>query len=188
MSNSIFIAASIDGYIADSGNGLSFLDSVPNNENDDLGYNDFIDTIDCIVMGRNTYDVVIGFGIEWPYTVPVFVLSNNLKSVSEQLQDKVEILHGDVEEVVNSLHKMGYERLYVDGKDVIRQFLERDMIDDMTITTIPILLGEGIPLFTPMRESKMFSLVNTKVYINDLVASHFHRERDRDLDKKNNTE
>ncbi|MFT5699927.1 MAG: dihydrofolate reductase [Desulforhopalus sp.] len=92
MKNIVFIGTSLDGYIADKDGGLDFLSSVPNPDHDALGFPEFIDSIDALLMGRKTYETVLGFGGQWPYTKSVFVLSNTLTSLPEHLQDKVELV------------------------------------------------------------------------------------------------
>ena len=82
MSNTVFIATSLDGYIADKDGGLDWLNSIPNPDNLDMGWVNFIDRIDALVMGRRTFDKVCSFNCEWPYCKPVFVLSNSLESIS----------------------------------------------------------------------------------------------------------
>ena len=82
MSNTVFIATSLDGYIADKDGGLDWLNSIPNPDNLDMGWVNFIDRIDALVMGRRTFDKVCSFNCEWPYSKPVFVLSNSLESIS----------------------------------------------------------------------------------------------------------
>jgi dihydrofolate reductase len=89
MSNIVFIATSLDGYIADKNDGLDWLDSIPNPENMDMGYVDLIDRIDALVMGRITFEKVCGFNCEWPYSKPVFVLSNSMKLIPEGYEKKL---------------------------------------------------------------------------------------------------
>ena len=89
MSNIVFIATSLDGYIADKEGGLDWLHSVPNPDNHDMGFSAIMERVDALVMGRNTLDVVLGFGGEWPYSKPVFVLSNTMDKVPEGYEDKV---------------------------------------------------------------------------------------------------
>ena len=88
--NTVYIATSLDGYIADRDGKLDWLESIPNPDGNDFGYSDFMENIDALVMGRNTYEVVLGFDIPWPYTKPVFVLSNFLESIPDELQEKVQ--------------------------------------------------------------------------------------------------
>jgi len=175
MKISVFIATSLDGYIADKEGNIDWLYSIPNPENEDMGYSEFMSGIDAIVMGRNTFEVVAGFDIEWPYQVPVYVLSSTLTSVPNKLQGIVDVVNGPLKEVLSVLKNKGYHNLYVDGGKTIQSFLAEDLIDVMTITTIPILLGGGIPLFTELPNPLKFSCVMSKVYLDAIVQSRFER-------------
>ena len=93
--NSVYIGVSLDGYIADKDGGLDWLDFIPNPEGSDMGYYEFMSGIDALVMGRNTFEVVDGFDIDWPYKKPVFVLSNSLTEVPEKYKGKVYLLGGE---------------------------------------------------------------------------------------------
>lgn len=92
MTNIVFIATSLDGYIADKDNGVDCLYSTPNPENSNLGYAEHMSRIDALVMGRNTLELVVSFDCDWPYTKAVFVLSNTMTSVPEDHEDKVLII------------------------------------------------------------------------------------------------
>jgi len=174
--NYIYIAASIDGYIATKNGGIDWLHEQPNPEEDDYGYADFISHIDAMVMGRHTFDKVRSFG-EWPYKKKAFVLSTSLNEVPEELIDKVEITSGSPNEIISKLNAAGYNNLYIDGGIVIQKFLEHDLIDEMIITRIPILLGSGIPLFGKLNNPLRFIHKNTEVYNQALIKSHFIRAR-----------
>lgn len=145
MSNIVYIATSLDGYIAGPNNEMDWLHQVPNPDGSDFGFANFMANVDALVMGRNTFEMVLSFGVEWPYNKPVFVLSNTLKSVPEGYQDKVFLVQGALPTVVEQLHQQGYQRLYIDGGKTVQSFLAEDLIDEMIITTIPVLLGAGIP-------------------------------------------
>ena len=147
MSNIISIATSLDGYIADKDGGLDWLHSIPNPENLDMGWADFIDRIDALVMGRKRFEKVCSFDCEWPYRKPVFVLSDSMKSIPEGYEGKAEPIKGSVSEVIEAIHQKGYNHLYIDGGVTVQSFLKEDLIDEIIITIIPILLGGGIPLF-----------------------------------------
>ncbi len=176
--NSVFIATSLDGYIADKNGGVDWLDTVPNPDQDDMGYLDFISGIDALVMGRNSFETVVGFDVEWPYEKPVFVLSNKLKSVPEKYKDKAFIVSGTLKEVLAQLHQKGFCRLYIDGGLTIQSFLKEDLIDDMVITTIPVLLGEGIPLFGQLDQMLRFKCTDTRIYLEQVVQNHYQRFSD----------
>ena len=176
MSNFIYIATSIDGFIAKKDGGIDWLFEVPNPDSSDFGFSDFINNIDAIVMGRNTYELVLTFG-NWPYNKPVFVLSKTLKSVPNNLTDKVEILSGNPNFVVKELNSRNYLNLYIDGGKTIQEFLKQELIDEIIITRIPILLGEGIPLFDILTKDQKYEHIKTDVFNNALVKSHYRRLR-----------
>jgi dihydrofolate reductase/ribosomal protein S18 acetylase RimI-like enzyme len=163
LTNYVYIATSLDGYIAGKDGDLTWLNEIPNPSNSDFGFAEFLEKIDALVMGRNTYETVLSFGA-WPYEKPVFVLSNSLSKVPESMEDKAEIIKGDLKTLVNELKNRGYENLYIDGGRVIQSFLKEDLIDEMIITRVPILLGEGIPLFGKLEHSMKFKLVKTVNY------------------------
>lgn len=171
--NKVFIATSLDGYIADQNGGIEWLHSTPNPEQDDMGYSAFMEDIDAIIMGRKTYETVLGFDIDWPYQVPVFVLSATLKTVPQQLQNKVFILNDTLNQVLKTIHQLGYHQLYIDGGTTISNFLKENLIDEMTITIIPILLGSGIPLFREQEQSVNFKCVDSRIYLQEVVQNKF---------------
>lgn len=177
MKNTVFIGTSLDGYIADREGGLEYLHSVPNPEKDDLGYLDFMARIDALLMGRGTYETVLGFGGNWPYSKPVFVLSNSLSSLPEKPEGKVELISGAVRQVVEHINERGFKRLYIDGGKLIQSFLQEDMIDEIILTQVPILLGGGVPLFGELADHLMFELVGSQVLLNAIVQSHYKRIR-----------
>lgn len=174
--NKVFIARSLDGYIADSHGGLDWLHAIPNPEQDDAGYAAFMNEIDAIVMGRNTFEAVCGFDIPWPFTKPVFVLSHSLNNVPEKAAGKVQLMKGDLKQVLADIHGQGYYRLYIDGGITIQQFLHLDLIDELTITTIPILLGGGASLFGKLEQPLAFEHVRTAVFLGQMVQSYYRRK------------
>lgn len=175
--NIVFIATSIDGYIADREGGLSYLEMVPNPEQIDMGYGKLMDRIDALVMGRNTYEMVLSFGIEWPYNKPVYVLSNSLTDVPDSLKDKVVLLKGSLQEVLKCIHSKGQHSLYIDGGKTIQQFLNEDLIDEMILTTIPILLGGGVSLFAVLTKPLEFDLKGSEVFLGEVVQRVYGRKK-----------
>ena len=178
MANYVYIATSLDGFIATADGGVDWLDEIPNPDQSDFGYSEFIRHIDAIVMGRNSFKKVLTFG-DWPYNKPVFVLSNTLKAVPENLVDTVEIVSGtDIKLLVHQLNKRGYQNLYIDGGRTIQSFLAEDMIDELIITRVPILLGQGIPLFGTLSNPLLFHHEKTELFHNLLVKSTYRRRRE----------
>ena len=175
--NIVFLAKSIDGFIAGKKGELDWLNMIPNPVQNDMGFNSLMGEIDAIVMGRTTYETVLGFGGEWPYKKHVFVLSNSLKDVPDNLKESVTLLNGAVEGIVKNIHSKGFYNLYIDGGKTVQNFLKEDLIDELRMTTIPVLLGEGIPLFGFLPAALEFAHVKTEVFLNELVQSHYSRKK-----------
>jgi dihydrofolate reductase len=176
MANYIYIATSLDGFIAGKDGDLEWLNKIPNPDGSDYGFADFMNSIDAVVMGRNTYETVLTFG-DWSYSKPVFVLSNTLTGVPENLEGKVKIIRAGPSAVSKHLELEGYTNLYIDGGKVIQSFLQEDLIDVMIITRVSILLGNGIPLFGENLTSLNFTHENTEVLNENLVKSRYRRKK-----------
>ena len=174
--NIVFIAQSLDGFIAGPNGELDWLDIVNIPDGTNTGYFEMIDEVDALLMGRNTYEIVQGFDIEWPYKKHVFVLSNTLNSVTKSLKKKVTIVNGYLESVLNEIHQKGFHCLYVDGGKLIQSLLNKDLIDEMRITTLPIILGNGIPLFGDIKNRLTFELKSSTIIANQLVFSIYNRK------------
>ncbi|HEY9535363.1 MAG TPA: dihydrofolate reductase family protein [Mucilaginibacter sp.] len=176
MSNIVYIATSIDGYIAGKDGDIKWLTEFPNPEGSDYGFNDFIKGIDALIMGRHTFETVNGFDT-WMYPVPVFVISNTLTKLSGKWAPKAELIKGDLKDLIAQLNVRGINNIYVDGGKTIQSFLAQDMIDQLIITTIPIVLGGGIPLFGDSKQLK-FKHKSTDIYTGGLVKNTFTRDRE----------
>ncbi|MCF6440595.1 dihydrofolate reductase family protein [Pseudoalteromonas luteoviolacea] len=177
MANIVFIATSLDGYIADKNNEIEWLHSIPGTQELDLGYDDHIAAIDGLVMGRNTFELVCGFDCDWPYTKPVFVLSNTMRCVPTGYEDKVKLVSGGLLQLVDKLNAQGFVDLYIDGGVTIQSFLKSDLIDKMIITTIPIILGGGVSLFGELAEPLHFSCTESELFENGICQNTFVRKR-----------
>lgn len=175
--NYVYIAQSLDGFIAGKNGELDWLESIPNPEGSDHGYSEFMKKIDALIMGRNTFEIICGFEGDWPYEKPVFVLSNSLQSIPDHLQSNVSLIKGDLQGILKALKADGYPSLYIDGGSTIHSFLEKDLIDELTITTLPILLGDGIPFFTKMEHRLNFDLKSSRVLVNQMVQSTYVRRK-----------
>ena len=174
--NSVFIATSLDGFIADKDEGIDWLEMIPNPQQDDMGAIAFFKQVDAMIMGRNTFETVLGFGVDWPYPFPVFVLSNSMKNPPKGYENKIQILNGPLKEVLGKIHNQGHHSIYIDGSTVIQNFLKEDLIDELIVTRIPILLGGGISLFGDMSNSLEFEHVKTEVYLDQIVQSNYRRK------------
>lgn len=174
MANYVYIATSLDSYIADKNGGIDWLMNIPNPDRSDYGFNDFMQKIDALVMGKNTFQTVLSLG-EWPYNKKVFILSNTLNSIPDHLKEKAEIISGKPKEINDYLAERGYKNLYIDGGKVIQSFLEEDLIDEIIITRIPVILGDGIPLFGKLEKPINFSEVRTEVLSKLLVKTYYKK-------------
>jgi dihydrofolate reductase len=148
MTASVFVGTSLDGFIARPNGDFDFL---PADGGEAHGYEEFIATVDAIVMGRNTFETVLTLGA-WPYGGKrVVVLSSRPVDLSEARGGVVEQMSGPPEQIVSQLAASGAQHLYVDGGITIQRFLRAGLIQRLTITRVPVLIGEGIPLFAACR-------------------------------------
>ncbi len=175
--NKVFIATSLDGYIADENGNIDWLDTFPEINTVDTGYHSFIEEVDGLLMGRATFEKVSSFDIEWPYKKPVFVLSNTWTELQGKFSKDAVLVNGTIKEVLEYIHKQGYKRLYVDGGSLIQGLLKEDLIDEMVITVIPILLGGGIPLFGELSKKLIFECKESKLFLGAIVQNRFVRKR-----------
>ena len=175
MKTSVYVGTSLDGFIARKNGDFDWLNPFNNKEVYE-SYNEFIKNIDAMVIGRGTFETVLKFS-EWPYNRKVFVLSSSIKETPSVLKDKVTILSGKPTEVLNHISKQSFFNLYIDGGKVIQDFLKEDLIDEMIITQVPILIGNGISLFGETEKDIQFTHLRTDVYSNGLVKNHYVRKK-----------
>ena len=176
MPNYVYIACSLDGFIAKPDGNLDWLLNIPNPNNDDYGFSEYMSNIDGIIMGRNTFETVLGF-LEWPYQKPVFVLSNTMKTIPDIMKDKVEIVSGDLKKIIRNLHQRKINNIYVDGGKTIQSFLKEDLIDGMIITTVSKILGEGISFFGEMGIEKYFFIEKVE-RLNEYMVKTYYRKKE----------
>ncbi len=174
MANYVYIATSLDGFIATPDGGIEWLEDAPNPSGSDFGFSEFISSIDALLMGRHTFEKVLTFD-QWPYSIPVYILSSTLKSVPNQLEGEVEIISGHPREIISKLESRKQKNLYIDGGRLIQSFLREDLIDELVITRFPKILGKGIPLFGDLDKILDFEHVETEVIENYLIKSRYRR-------------
>ncbi len=175
--NIVFIARSLDGYIADRDGGIDFLSSIQNPDQIDMGFNALMERIDAVVMGRKTYEVVCSFDIPWPYAKPVYVLSTTLSEVKEEHTEHVQLVNGSMKEILAKIHANGHFKLYIDGGTTIQSFLKEDLVDEMILSTIPVILGGGSPLFGDLEKELHFQHIESKVHLNAITQDTYKRNR-----------
>ena len=171
MNASVFIATSLDGFIARENGDLDWLPSPEGIE--DYGYRAFMKTIDTIVMGRNTYDKALTFGA-WPYRKQrAVVLTTRPFDRPAGIGGKVEAMAGEPSDIVAKLAGHGATGLYIDGGATIQRFLNAGAIQRLIITTVPVLIGRGIPLFASLERDVRLEHVATRSWANGLVQSEY---------------
>lgn len=175
MKTSVYIGTSLDGYIAKPDGDIDWLTQYANDDAINA-YKEFMNGIDAIVIGRGTFEKILTFP-SWPYEKKAFVLSTTLKQLPDTLKDKATLLSMKIKELLNYLSETGFSSIYVDGGKVIQSFLEEDAIDDMIISSVPLLIGNGIPLFGFISADLKFKHMRTETQSNGLVRSYYKRER-----------
>jgi dihydrofolate reductase len=167
---SVFIATSLDGFIAREDGALDWL---PDGDVEDHGYSEFFASVDALVMGRKTFETVLGFGA-WPYgPKPVIVLTSQPSAIVAPKGAVCDAMGGTPQEIVARLADRGMRHLYIDGGVTIQRFLEAGLIQRLVITKIPVLLGSGIPLFGPLSRDVRLKHVETRSYPSGLVQSEY---------------
>ena len=159
----VFIATSLDGFIARPDGGIDWLEKFEDTE--DYGYGAFMARMDGLIMGRGTYEKVLGFG-GWPYTKPVVVMSRSLgpEDVRADLKGRVTIESASPRALGAALAAQGWRHAYVDGGKLVQSFLRDGLIADITLTRIPVLLGEGRPLFGALDRDLDLEHVETRSF------------------------
>jgi len=169
VNTSVFVGVSVDGFIARANGALDWL---PAGGGEEHGYAPFMASVDCLVIGRNTYDTVLGFDA-WPYgDKPVFVLTTRplppapAGAVAERMA-------GEPENIVAGLAARGFQHAYVDGGITIQRFLRAGQILRLIITRVPVLIGTGIPLFGDVPQDIPLGHVRTRQFATGLVQSEY---------------
>ena len=170
MTISVFVGASVDGFIARTNGELDFL---PAGGGEPHGYNEFIAGIDALVIGRNTFETVLAFD-PWPYgNKRVVVLSSRPVDLSAAVGATVEQMDGPPPQIVAQLAASGAHHLYIDGGITIQRFLRAGLIERLIVTRVPVLIGDGIPLFGSLLRDIRLKHVATQHYPSGLVKSEY---------------
>jgi dihydrofolate reductase len=164
----VFIATSLDGFIASPDGGLGWLRPF---EHEDHGYAAFFAGVDALVIGRGTYDTVLGFS-EWPYGNKRLIVFTSRPGDPRHGE---ELWRGTPRALVDRLEREGVRRVYLDGGALIRSFLRENLVDELTINTIPIVLGSGIPLFASGLPEMPLRTEESKTYPSGLVQTRYRR-------------
>ena len=171
MKVSVFIGTSLDGFIARSNGAYDFL---PVDGGEPHGYDEFFASIDVLVIGRKTFEIVMALP-QWPYGGKhVVVLSSCSLALPAALGGAVvKQMSGAPDEIVSRLAAKGFKHIYLDGGITIQSFLRAGLVDSLTITRVPVLIGEGIPLFGSLPHDVKLRHVATQTYASGLVKSEY---------------
>lgn len=167
----VYIAVSLDGYIAQEDGNIDWL-SMVEVPGEDYGYATFYETIDTVVMGRKTYEKVLSFGIPYPHSQKQnYIISKTLCGSTNQ---SIVFFNGDVKTLVTDLKQQDGKNIFIDGgAQLVQSLLKEKLIDNIIISTIPILLGCGIRLFNGELPFQNLQLLSTKTFDSGLVQVHY---------------
>lgn len=169
-----YLAASVDGFIAGPGGDIEWLHRPAyTGEINGLQFGDFVSGVDALVMGRRTFEKVLGFD-RWPYgDLPIVVLTNRPIDIPAALRKIVSVDRGEPREIIVRLEQAGRTRLYIDGGNTLQGFLRARLINELTITWIPILLGDGVSLFGRLGSEFSLELIASTTSGNGFVQSRY---------------
>lgn len=169
----VFIATSLDGFIARPDGGIDWL-LQRDSQAEDHGYEDFMADKDAIVMGRGTFETIAHLD-PWPYDVPAYVLSKSLSvaAIPKGLQSKVTCLGLTPKELLTELASENLKKIYVDGGQLVQSFLREGLVEDLVITTVPVLIGAGRPLFGTVPKDIDLELLSSRSFPSGMVQCKF---------------
>lgn len=168
----LYIAMSLDGYIAESNDDLTFL-SIVEQEGQDYGYADFVETVDAVIVGRRTYEKVISMGYDFPHSdKDAYVLTRTERPAI----GNVKFYHDSLRDLISDLKRKPGRNIFVDGgAETVNELLKDNLIDEFYISIVPILLGDGIPLFKKGRPQQRLKLLETIAFEKGLAQLHYAR-------------
>ncbi|AKB16962.1 dihydrofolate reductase family protein [Methanosarcina sp. WWM596] len=171
----LYIACSLDGFIARENGSIDWLTEYEKNPGTDYGYSEFYSSIGTVLMGRKTYEQVLGFG-DWPYGEKKAYVFTRQEELLRR-EKNVEFISGDIGEFARQLKENTEEDIWlVGGSQLIKVFLEEDLVQDLIVFFVPVILGSGIPLFDQIQKEIGLKLINTERYESGLVRVEYEIE------------
>lgn len=174
-----FLGMSLDGFIAGPNDELDWLDELSAPEGEDYGYLAFTSDVDALVMGRRTFETVIALVDEWPWGKPVVVMSRSMTELPDSAID-CEIFAGTPEELRELAADRGWQKLYVDGGQLVSSFLNHGLLNSLTVSILPVVLGGGVPVLGGLDTAFWLEHVATKTYQNGMVQLTYLRTEPED--------
>ena len=168
----LYIACSLDGFIAREDGDINWL-SIVERKGEDYGYRKFIDTVDTVIMGRKTYDKVLSFGIGFPHAdKECYVIT----STRHGIDANVTFYNGDIRDLISRIRKQGGKNIFIDGgSDIVALLRSHGLVDEYVISILPILLGKGIRLFKDVAAEEQLHLVGHTAFASGLVQLYYRR-------------
>ncbi len=169
----LFIASSIDGYIARLDHSLDWLDSIPNPDNLDYGYEEFYSSVETLFIGRKTYEIVQNMDEDWPYSdSKTYILTRNQDYTVTT--PNTFVINEDIQGLVDELKNTQKKDIWlVGGGELISMFMDLELIDEMILTIFPIVLGSGVPLFASESKEVRYKLIDSRVFETGLINLHY---------------
>jgi dihydrofolate reductase len=172
VQGSVYVAISLDGFIARRDGNLDWLMGADAGEGD-FGFDEFLSSVDALAMGRNTFDFVLGAG-EWPYgQKPVFVMTHRALDLPAGFPGRVEAFAGSPEAFATECDHRGIEKVYVDGGETVQAFIRAGLVTRIVTTRLPKLIGSGIPLFGPINGDVNLRLVESRAFENGWIRDEY---------------
>lgn len=164
----LYIACSLDGKIADRTGGVSWLESLPNPDQTDYGYAEFLASVDTTIMGNKTYQQILGFGIDFPYKEKInYVITRNTSLVKDEY---VQYVSAGIPDFIMELkQKPGKHIWCIGGGEVVALLLNHALIDEVRVFIMPVILGSGVPLVTELNQINHLQLIKTRTYASGAI-------------------
>lgn len=169
-----FLGMSLDGFIAGPNDELDWLDQLAAPEGEDYGYLAFTSDIDALVMGRRTFETVIALVDDWPWSIPVVVMSSSLTELPDNAVN-CEVYNGTPAELAAFAEGRKWKKLYVDGGRLVSSVLNEGLLCSLTVSILPVVLGDGVPMLSGLDDAKWLQHVATKTYQNGMVQLTYER-------------
>ena len=167
----VFLGISLDGFIAGEGGDLSWLQACADESPADTGYNELMARVDALVLGRNTYDAVLQFK-DWPFgDKPVYVLTH--RPLTSKHGERA--VQGDIEQALRTVQTEGARCIYLDGGHVVRQALQKHLVDELVLSWVPVVLGQGVKLFEEGLPPLHWHLDQSRSFKSGLVQARYRR-------------
>ena len=172
---SAYLGMSLDGFIAGPNGELDWLEQVDVIDGEDFGYVAFMGSVDALIMGRRTYEIVANMPIPWPYTLPVVVMSSSVTAIPGEIAP-LEVFAGTPAEMVQEARNRGWSKLYIDGGLLVSSFVNERLLDELIVSVLPVALGSGTALFAGLDGHHWLKHEETTTFSNGMVQLRYTKK------------